>query len=181
MRNVLSLSLLCLASWAAITVSADDLLQLVVMGSGGQVGAALAEVTQDASTFLSDFVSAEGSSYKLVQPGGSLPVDRKLQSSSSTEDEPRKLADLGCPNSCSNSGSSKCALLGCAYCGKCGGRRDRRRTRSLQQQLRTASQQRSIESDLQADLDQYCEGRTGCTLHARILRTNADGTATRAN
>jgi hypothetical protein len=180
MRNVLSLSLLCLAS-TATTASADDLLQLVVIASGNESDAALADAAQDSATFLNQFVSAEGSSYSKLAPGASLPVARKLVSS--PQDEPyhhRELPDLGCPNACSKSGSSKCQLLGCAYCGTCGGRRDRRRTRSLQL-LRTAAQQRKIESDLQEDLDAYCEGKAGCTLQARILRTNADGTATRAN
>jgi hypothetical protein len=175
MRIVLSLPLLMLAS-SAPTASAGDLLQLVVMGSGGESDAALDQVARNSNKFLNEFVQAEGSSYKLVQRGGSLPVARKLEEASEPEEQRRQLPDTGCPNSCSNSGSTKCRILGCAFCGPC----DRRRHRSLQQ-VRTAAQQRKIESDLQADLDQYCEGKTGCTLHARILRTKSDGTVSRAN
>lgn len=183
MRNLVALSLLCLASLAP-AARAGDLLQLVVIGTGGDAEDALAEAKQDSAPLLSKFVSAEGSSYKLVAPGGSLPVDRRnLRSEEEderkAEQEKRKL-DTGCPNQCSNSGSKMCQQLGCAFCGKCN---RRRRHRSLVQQsgVRTASEQRQIEQDLQDDLDKYCVGRTGCKLHARVLRVNDDGTASRAN
>jgi hypothetical protein len=152
-----------------------DLLQLVVVGTGNQSGTALAEAAKD-HTLMDQFVSAEGPSYKLVSPGESLPVDRNLLPSS--EDEHRKLTDLGCPNSCSNSGSTKCRILGCAYCGKCGGRRDRRGLRSVE--FKSADEQRQIENNLEAKLAQYCKGKVGCTLHARIMRTRSDGTASLA-
>jgi hypothetical protein len=171
MRNAFLLSLLCLAS-CATTARADDLLQLVVIATGNQTDAALDAAAQDSAAFLTKFVGGEGSSYRKVNPGGSLPVVRNLRSSPE-QSEHRELADLGCPNSCSNSGSTRCRSLGCAYCGECGGR--------LLQQMRTASQQRTIESDLQSQLDKYCEGKTGCKLHARIMRVDSDGTASRAN
>jgi hypothetical protein len=172
MHIVLALSLLCLVSFADIA-HAQDLLQLVVMGTGSGSGAALAEAANYQDELLDKFLAAEGSSYKLVAPGGSLPADRNLRSSAKVE--PRELTDLGCPNSCSNSGSTRCRILGCAYCGTCGGRRERRWLRSV-----TAAQQRKIEADLEADLVHYCEGKVGCTLHVRILRTKSDGTASLA-
>jgi hypothetical protein len=171
MRNALFLSLLWLASCATIA-SADDLLQLVVIATGNQSDAALDAAAQESAAFLTKFIGGEGSSYRKVDPGGSLPVVRNLRSSPE-QIEHRELPDLGCPNSCSNSGSTRCRSLGCAFCGDCGGRR--------LQQMRTASQQRTIESDLQSELDKYCEGKTGCKLHARIMRVSSDGTASRAN
>jgi hypothetical protein len=171
MRNALFLSLLWLAS-CATTASADDLLQLVVIATGNQSDAALDAAAQESAAFLTKFIGGEGSSYRKVDPGGSLPVVRNLRSSTE-QIENRELVDTGCPNACSNSGSTRCRSLGCAYCGDCGGRR--------LQQMRTASQQRTIESDLQSELDKYCEGKTGCKLHARIMRVSSDGTASRAN
>lgn len=168
--------LLSLVSFADIA-DAQDLLQLVVLGTGQGSDVALAEAAKEQAVLLERFLSAQGSSYELVTPGAPLPADRNLRLTS-PEDEHRELPDLGCPNSCSNSGSNRCRVLGCAYCGTCGGRRERQWLRSLQK--RTAAQQRTIEADLEAYLAHYCEGNNGCTLHVKILRTKSDGTTSPA-
>jgi hypothetical protein len=76
----------------------------------------------------------------FVESGGSLTARRELRQDKIHEDgeqvasdepgliENKRDRDLfgGCPSSCSKSGSFRCKQMGCAFCGRCGRRRERR-------------------------------------------------------
>jgi hypothetical protein len=68
-----------------------------------------------------------------------------------------------CPNSCSNSGSTYCRSLGCAYCGTC------------RRFLRTLATATSVENAMNRLLAPYCQGVAGCTLWSKVLVVNGDG------
>jgi hypothetical protein len=180
--------MLLLAGDRARLVSAD-LLTLTVTATNAPDGA-LDKAQADAATFLQKFGVMEGSSYTVIAPGQTVPnVVRMLRGggdgdvgatgegedgSEEEEIDPlqgsshRKLID--CPNSCSNSGSNSCRLLGCAYCGRC---------RRLQQLSK--NKQRKIESLLTSDLTAaYCQAKLDCSIKAVINRVNADGTMSQA-
>jgi hypothetical protein len=181
------LLLVLLAGDRTRLVSAD-LLTLAVTATNAPDGA-LDKAQADAATFLQKFGVMEGSSYTVIAPGQTVPnavrmlrggdgdVGDTSEGEEGGEEEEidplqgsshRKLID--CPNSCSNSGSNSCRLLGCAYCGRC---------RRLQQLSK--NKHRKIESVLTGDLTAaYCQAKLDCTITAVINRVNADGTMSQA-
>jgi hypothetical protein len=162
MRSFIVLTMLWLACAAA------DMLQLVVEGNGDAVPESLPDSVKAA--VVQAFASAEGDSYEFVPPGNTVPATRRnLRATATTALSDHRELDLGCPNACSNSGSTRCWSLGCSYCGRCGRRR------------LLVSKQRQIEAALNAFLSDICADiSSSCSLEAKIMRVSDNGLVSRA-
>jgi hypothetical protein len=161
MRSFLVLTMLGLASFGYTGANAADMLQLVVEGNGD----ALPQSLPDASTaaIKKMFFLSKGDSYEFVPPGKAMPANRR-----NLRTTKHRALDLGCPNACSNSGSTRCWSLGCSYCGRCDGRR------------LLLNEQRRIEAAINAFLSDICTDVADCSLEAKILRVSDDGSVSRA-
>jgi hypothetical protein len=170
MRSFLVLTMLCLALFGNTGSNAADMLQLVVEGNGD----VLPESLPDASTaaIKKMFFLSEGDSYEFVPPGKAMPANRRNLRTTATaaqaDQQEHRALDLGCPNACSNSGSTRCWSLGCSYCGRCDGRR------------LLLNEQRRIEAAINAFLSDICADVSDCSLEAKILRVSDDGSVSRA-
>jgi hypothetical protein len=134
-----------------------DLYQLVLHSNSE---AALDAAAVDSSAILQDWIDDEPASKSLVAvaPGETVPAggtrDRNLQINT-------------CPNRCSNSGSTYCRSLGCAFCGTSCARR-----RNLLRNLDSAGRSLgAVEAKLNAALAPYCPGaEPGCELYVKIVK-----------
>jgi hypothetical protein len=173
-------ALLLLGSSASVA-SAAELLQLVLVGTSTNSSiAAMNRAKGDATAILNRFAGREGIHYTPLAPGQFPPSGRMLRGSGegNQQDEVegdeaqshRKLPFGGCPDGCSNSGSPSCVQIGCAYCGRCGRRRE----------LQPVGRQRVVEADLTIDVQGYCMGAPDCTIMFRVFKVNEDGTTERA-
>jgi hypothetical protein len=99
------------------------------------------------------------------------------------------LAINTCPNACTDSGSTKCKSLGCAYCGKScdrrlleeleaaagdgdGTHRNNNRNRELQLLGKASpcvplADKLTIEAAMNIDVSKYCDGAPGCSIIVR--------------
>jgi hypothetical protein len=184
--SLLVLPLFLLAT-ALSLASADDMLQLVLVGPNGSEPA-LERAEADTLAILTRFAEEEGPSYQHLFPGQSVSASgdrvrhrRALRAAYALpqQQKERELPVVGCPPGCSKSGSVACKALGCVYCGKCG-RRERQRRGRRRRNLQGGSRQRLVENFLSRYLTQYCEKEPGCFIQARIKRVEANGTITRA-
>jgi hypothetical protein len=172
MRSCLVLTMICLASFGNTGANAADMLQLVVEGNGDGLPESLPDAS--AAAIKKMFFLSEGDSYEFVPPGAAKPANRRnLRTTATTVAQPEqqqqhRSLDLGCPNACSNSGSTRCWSLGCSYCGRCDGRR------------LMLSEQRQIEAAINAFLSDICADASDCALEAKILRVSDDGSVSRA-
>jgi hypothetical protein len=150
------------------------------------------KIDVDSDALLQKLKDFEGSDYTVLAPGQSSARDRDVRDLSAeavdetaaapagSASEPLQhtgaAADEGgpsaptsrnlisfCPNSCSNSGSTYCRSLGCAYCGTC------------RRFLRTLATATSVENAMNRLLAPYCQGVAGCTLWSKVFVVNADG------
>jgi hypothetical protein len=163
---------LLLAGLLRVPLASAGLLALQVNATNAPAGA-LDKAQLDADIYLAKMTSLEGPSYTTVEAGMSVSDNsiRMLRGENGAAE--RRLID--CPNSCSNSGSDRCRLLGCAYCGAC------RRLLSEESRELLMNKQRSIEATLTSDLTAaYCANKEGCSIKAIIKRVNSDGSMTLA-
>jgi hypothetical protein len=153
-------------------VSADKLLFTVIYGNNVPT-AVRDEVIRDEGSLLAVMDSSTPSSYSVCPSGDAtvrklFPIERKLGS---------------CPAGCSNSGSTMCRALGCAYCGG----RCRRQLRGLLTQSNfipedtATSISTSIKTSLDSDLAAYCSGIAGCELWTKVYVVHEDGSLTDAS
>jgi hypothetical protein len=136
-----------------------DLYQLVLHSNSE---AALDEAFADSSAILQDWIDDEPASESLVvvAPGETVTVE----GGGARE---RSLQINTCPNRCSNSGSTYCRSLGCAFCGTSCARR-----RNLLRPLDSAGRSLiAVEAKLTAALAPYCPGaEPGCELFVKIVK-----------
>jgi hypothetical protein len=102
-----------------------------------------------------------------------------LRGAATAELEDRELWMSSCPNACSNSGTTKCKSLGCAFCGRC--RRRDLQTASTTTNATEFSLSRSnalkIEGTMNAGLKVFCLFRSKCKIYVKVYRLLPDGTA----
>jgi hypothetical protein len=171
-RSILQL-LLLLGSFASMA-SADEMLQLVMVGTSTNSSiAAIKRAKGDATAILNRFAGREGMHFNTLAPGQLPPSGRMLRGGdqrdeTGDEDQSHRNLYSNCPDGCSNSGSPTCVALGCAYCGRC-----RRR-------LQPVGRQRVVEADLTIDVQGYCQGAPDCTIMVQVFKVNEDGSTERA-
>jgi hypothetical protein len=108
--------------------------------------------------------------YDVVPAGAPLATRGRDLSSAGRE------LDIGCPNGCTNSGSNYCRLLGCAFCGTCGGRF---LLRGLQGD--GAFDAAEVQSTMTDEVSSLCDGASAsCELWTVVYVLNADGSLTEA-
>jgi hypothetical protein len=112
-----------------------------------------------------------GGARDLLSDGDARRVQEPPQSGASDGPDDGRRGLVGtCPSSCSNSGSTYCRSLGCAYCSTC-----RRRRRNIRY-LRNLASPQSVENALDKDLAAYCKGVPDCALWSKVfVVSEADG------
>jgi hypothetical protein len=92
--------------------------------------------------------------------------------------ERRDKSAFSCPNSCTNSGSTKCRSLGCAFCGKCRRELTNNGTSGgLGEFTLSSSNALKIENTFNSGLKHFCLFRSRCRIYVKIYRIEEDGTA----
>jgi hypothetical protein len=131
------------------------------------------EVVASTGDLLSTLNETTPEEYDVVPAGAPLATrkDRGLSSLAGSRE-----LDIGCPNGCSNSGSNYCRLLGCAYCGTCGGR-------FLLRGLQSSGEfdAAEVQSTMTDEVSSLCDGASAsCELWTVVYVLNADGSLTEA-
>lgn len=91
------------------------------------------------------------------------------------EHEERDLSLSTCPSTCSNSGTTKCRSLGCAFCGRC--RRDLQTTNTTTDFTLSIANALKIEGTFNSGLKIFCLFKSTCKIYAKIYRISANETA----
>jgi hypothetical protein len=138
---------------------------VTILYGNGVPAAVQQEVAASTPELLTTLNATTPVAYDVVPAGAPLARGRDLSSSTSS----RELPDTGCPNQCSNSGSTYCRIIGCAYCGGCGGRY---LLRGLQ-----AFDAAEVEVALTEEVSPLCTSAT-CELWTVVYVVNADGSLT---
>jgi predicted metal-binding protein len=142
---------------------------VTILYGNGVSAAVQREVAASSPELLTTLNATTPLAYDIVPPGAPLARGRDLSLAS------RELPDTGCPNQCSNSGSTYCRIIGCAYCGGCGGR-------SLLRGLQSgggagAFDAAEVEVALTEEVSPLCTSAT-CELWTVVYLVNADGSLT---
>jgi hypothetical protein len=147
------------------SVHAEEvLLQLVVYSNSEET---LSRVLEDSPSveqeLLRAFLASDSmANFQAIEPGEVLPGANGAH---------RVLPFNNCPAFCANSGSTYCRALGCAFCGGSCARRLLRNAVTS-----SAYGAAAIEASLNEELARYCTSYTECTLWAKIMLVNPDGT-----
>jgi hypothetical protein len=129
------------------------------------------EVVASTPELLSTLNATTPDGYNVVPEGAPLATRGRDLSSLAGSRE----LDIGCPNGCTNSGSNYCRLLGCAFCGTCGGRF---LLRGLQGGEFDAA---DVQSTMTDEVSSLCDGASAsCELWTVVYVLNADGSLTEA-
>jgi hypothetical protein len=159
-RTLLPLLALCFVMSSVQAV----MLQLVAYSN---VKAVVDEVTNDSLMVMSTFLQEESVQFEAVGPG-QTPPDAYRNLRGAAEHGGRDLQFGTCPSRCTNSGSTYCRSIGCAFCGaSC----DRRLREALE-----AYGAAAVEADLNAEVSSYCGTRSNCNVYIKIFQVNDDGT-----
>jgi hypothetical protein len=161
---------LLLSLLSLISLARGDVTYVTVVYGNSVPRAVRQEIAASTDELLGTLNETTPASFDVVAAGEPIARDRELY-----PEADRKLPDFGCPNSCSNSGSNYCRVLGCANCGNCGGRRT---LRGLQDATFDAVE---VELALTEELSTLCDNATAaCELWTVVYIVNADGSLTEA-
>jgi hypothetical protein len=160
--------LLCLASLILATVRADKVYYTVMYGNNVPT-TVQNQLSYDQQSLLSVMDSSTPTTMSVYSTGDSFTSTSTTPTT--TDNSVRKLQINTCPSKCSNSGSTYCKSLGCAYCTRC-----RRHLRSLMATSTATSIASSIKSSMDSDLSSYCSGISGCQLWTKVYEVLPNGT-----
>jgi hypothetical protein len=165
--------LLCLASLILATVRADRVYFTVMYGNNVPT-TVQNQLSYDQQSLLSVMDSSTPTTMSVYSTGDSFTstsTSTTTTTTTTTDNSVRKLQVNTCPSKCSNSGSTYCKSLGCAYCTRC-----RRNLRSLMSTSTATSIASSIKSSMDSDLSSYCSGISGCQLWTKVYEVLPNGT-----
>jgi hypothetical protein len=161
---------LLLSLLSLLSLARGDVTYVTVIYGNSVPKAVRKEIAASTDDLLGTFNETTPQSFDVVSAGEPIARDRELFPATD-----RQLPDLGCPNGCSNSDSTYCRILGCANCGRCGGRRT---LRGLQAETFDAVE---VELALTESLSSLCDNATAaCELWTKVYIVNEDGSLTPA-
>jgi hypothetical protein len=161
--------LLCLASLILAAVRADKVYFTVMYGNNVPT-TVQNQLSYDQQSLLSVMDSSTPTTMSVYSTGDSF-TSTSTTTTTTTGNSVRKLQVNTCPSKCSNSGSTYCKSLGCAYCTRC-----RRNMRSLMMTSTATSIASSIKSSMDSNLSSYCSGISGCELWTKVYEVLPNGT-----